>query len=70
MDNKSKSERKLYYSDVHHSNAYLQEKRSTTGAYKTFSGADRTFCDAHSNAAVPSDSAVEELRDWSVERRQ
>lgn len=69
-DQSADTAHKLCYSDVNHSENFLQIKKKTAGAYKTMSAADRGYTDRKTNAAVPSDSAVEELRDWSTENRQ
>ncbi len=34
--------------------------------YSTLSGAERNKTDKKTNAAIPSDMAVDEMRDWSV----
>lgn len=34
--------------------------------YCTLSGAGRKSSDPRTNAAIPSDDAVEEMRDWSI----
>lgn len=70
MNKQNRSSKKLYYSDIHHSENYLNRKKAEIAGYKTFAAADRTKLDNATNAAEPSDEAVKELRDWSEENRQ
>ena len=70
MKDKSKRRQKLYYSDIDHPNRLLRDKENKAHAYDTLAGAQRDKTDEKTNCAIPSDSAVAEMRDWCEENRQ
>ncbi|MBQ1545946.1 MAG: hypothetical protein IIZ59_00235 [Clostridia bacterium] len=59
----------IYYSDVSHSQEYLNEKKKITGAYSTLPLADRSRIDKSTNAALPSDENTERMRSWNEQKR-
>lgn len=48
------------------SNQYVSDVLRCGSIYSTLSGADRNKTDKKTNAAIPSDMAVDEMRDWSI----
>lgn len=57
------------YSNDEISDEYISDTLHCGPLYCTLSGAGRKVTDIHNNAAKPSDDAVEEMRDWSIEAK-
>ena len=47
----------------------MNTKLTTGTLYKEFPLAERDKTDNKTNCAIPSDSAVEDVRDWSIEKK-
>lgn len=59
--------RAIPYSNDEISDEYIADTLHCGPFYYTLSGAERKTTASLTNAAVPSDDAVEEMRDWSIE---
>lgn len=58
--------RTIKYKNNDVSPEYVDNALSCGPLYCTLSGAGRMCSDKKTNAAIPSDDAVEEMRDWSI----
>ncbi len=61
--------RTVKYSDRVQPDAYTDEVLKCGPINQTLMSAERYRTDKTINAAVPSDTAVENMRDWSIEKR-
>ena len=64
-----KKKRTVRYSGVHHPQRYINEKKKETKASAAMSGAQRAATDKATNAAIPSDEDVADMRRFSEENR-
>lgn len=70
-ENKSQNKKRhiIEYSNDTQSEEYINDTLRCGPLYCTLSGAGRKCTDKRNNAAKPSDDAVEEMRDWSIEAK-
>lgn len=59
----------IIYSNSEIPDEFMNTKLTTGTLYKEFPLAERDKTDNKTNCAIPSDSAVEDVRDWSIEKK-
>ena len=59
----------IMYSNSDIGQSFIDNKLKTGSPYKCFPLAERNKTDKKTNCAIPSDKAVEDVRDWSIEKK-
>ena len=67
-NNKSSKRYRLYYSETEHPEGFVSKNALTSPQSLTLAGADRSRIDKKTQAAEPSDLAVEEMRSWNEQK--
>ncbi len=61
--------RTIKYSDRIQSDEYTDEVLKCGPIHQTLIAAERYTTDRKTNAAIPSDTVVEQMRDWNIEKK-